>query len=105
MLARQQGLRGWQAWVLRLFGEIGSRRDPPDTETAEDYYRQSVALATELGMRPLAAHCHLGLGKLYRRTDKREQAREHFATATTMYREMGMTYWLEKAEAELTEAK
>jgi hypothetical protein len=47
------------------------------------------------------AHCHLGLGKLYHGTDKREQAREHLATATTMYREMGMTYWLEKAEAEL----
>ena len=51
-------------------------------------------------MRPLVAHCHL-LGKLYRRTDKREQAREHLATWTTMYREMRMTYWLEKAEAEL----
>ena len=54
-----------------------------------------------LGMRPLIAHCHLGLGKLYRRTGKREQAKEHLATATKMYREMGMTYWLEKAEAEL----
>jgi hypothetical protein len=51
-------------------------------------------------MRPLAAHCHLGLGKLYRRTGKREQAQEHLTTATTMYREMGMTYWLETAEAE-----
>jgi hypothetical protein len=50
-----------------------------------------------LGMRPLIAHCHRGLGKLYNRTDKREQAQEHLATATTMYREMGMTYWLEKA--------
>jgi hypothetical protein len=52
-------------------------------------------------MRPLIAHCHLGLGKLYRRTDKREQAQEHLDTATLMYREMGMTYWLERAEAEL----
>jgi hypothetical protein len=53
-------------------------------------------------MRPLVAHCHLGLGKLYRRTDKREQAQVHLTTAATMYREMGMTYWLEKAEAEAT---
>jgi hypothetical protein len=45
----------------------------------------------------------LGLGKLYRRTDEREQAQEHFATATTMFRDMGMTYWLEKAEAEMRE--
>jgi hypothetical protein len=54
-------------------------------------------------MRPLVAHCHLGLGKLYRRTDKREQAREHLATATTKYRGIGMTYWLEKAESEMAE--
>jgi hypothetical protein len=50
-------------------------------------------------MRPLVAHCQIGLGKLSRRTGKREQAAEHLATATTMYREMGMTYWLEQAEA------
>jgi hypothetical protein len=53
-------------------------------------------------MPSLIAHCHLGLGKLYRRTDKRQQAREHLATATRMSREMGMTYWLKKAEAEAT---
>ena len=52
-------------------------------------------------MRPLVAHCHLGLGKLARRTGQREQARDHLTTATTMYREMGMTYWLEQAEAEM----
>jgi hypothetical protein len=56
-------------------------------------------------MRPLVAHCHLGLGKLYLRRGKRDQAREHLTTATTMYREMGMTYWLGKAEAEMTELK
>ena len=54
-------------------------------------------------MRPLVAHCHLGLGKLYRRTDKRKRAREHLTTATTLYREMGMAYWLEQAEAEMRE--
>jgi hypothetical protein len=52
---------------------------------------------------PLVAHCHLSLGKLYRRTGKREQAREHLTVATTMYQDMGMTYWLEKAEAEMAE--
>ena len=54
-------------------------------------------------MCPLVAHCHFGLGKLYRRTDKREQAREHLTTATTIYRERDMTYWLEKAESEMKE--
>ena len=54
-------------------------------------------------MRPLVAHCHLGLGKLYRRTGKSEEAPEHLTTATTMYREMDMRFWLEKAEAEKME--
>jgi hypothetical protein len=59
-----------------------------------------MALANELGMRPLVAHCHLGLGKVCRRTGKREQARGHLTTATTMYREMDMRFWLEQAEAD-----
>jgi len=66
-------------------------------------HRQALALAEELGMRPLAAHCHLGLGNLYRRTGQREQARDHLITATTMYREMDMRFWLEQAEAETKE--
>jgi uncharacterized protein HemY len=56
-----------------------------------------------LEMRPLVAHCHLDLGKLYRRTGNRQQAQEHLATATAMYREMDMRFWLEQAEAELGE--
>jgi lipopolysaccharide biosynthesis regulator YciM len=55
-------------------------------------------------MRPLVAHCHLGLGQLYRRRGNREQAQEHLTIATTMYREMDMTYWLEKAKTELVTA-
>jgi hypothetical protein len=51
-------------------------------------------------MRPLVGHCHLGLGKLYRRTGKREEAQEHLTTATTMYREMDMRFWLEEAAVE-----
>ena len=51
-------------------------------------------------MRPLVAHCHFGLGKLYRRAGKRQQAQEHLSTAAAMYREMDMRFWLEQAEAE-----
>jgi hypothetical protein len=60
-------------------------------------YRTSV----RLGVSTKPGQVHLGLGKLYTRTDKREQAQEHLTTAKTMYREMGMTYWLEQAEAEM----
>jgi hypothetical protein len=68
---------------------------------AEGYYREAMALGEDLGMRPLVAHCHLGLGNLYRRTGKRQEAHEHLTTATTMYREMGMRFYLEQAEAEM----
>ena len=89
-LSREDQERGHEAWTLRLHGEISSHLDSPDAEKAENSYRQALALAAELGMRPLVAHCHLGLGKLYRRTGKLEQAQAHLARATTMYREMDM---------------
>ena len=75
--------------------------DAFDPGNAEADYREAMTLAASLGMRPLVAHCHAGLGKLHRRTEEREQAQKHLVTATTMYREMGMTYWLGKAETEL----
>jgi class 3 adenylate cyclase/tetratricopeptide (TPR) repeat protein len=102
-LARRHGERGNEAHVLRLQAKIASHPDVTDIGMSEAAYRAAVALATELRMRPLVAHCHLGLGKLYRRTGKREQAQEHLTTATAMYLEMGMTYWLEKAETEMRE--
>ena len=94
-------LRGTEACALRLLGEIASHRAPPEIETAEQHYRKGLTLAAEHGMRPLVAHCHLGLAKLYDRAGKREPAKEHFTTSITMYREMDMAYWLEQATAEL----
>jgi class 3 adenylate cyclase/tetratricopeptide (TPR) repeat protein len=99
--AQERGERGVEARVLRLLGDIAAHPDRVEFDAAEAHYRRALALADELGMRPLVAHCHLGLGKLYRRTGERAEAQEHLTNAATMYREMGMTYWLEKAEAEL----
>jgi class 3 adenylate cyclase/tetratricopeptide (TPR) repeat protein len=101
--ARQRGERGVEGQLLRLLGDIASHPDRFEVDTAEAHYRQALALAEELGQRPLMARCNLGLGKLYRRTGKREQAQEHLTTATTMYREMDMRFWLEQAEAEMKE--
>jgi tetratricopeptide (TPR) repeat protein len=92
---------GLAANVRQLLGDIATHPVRFDAERGEAYYRQALALAQPRGMRPVVAHCHLGLGKLYRRTGKREDAREHLTTATTMYGEMGMTFWLDKAEAEM----
>jgi len=100
-LAQRRRERGCLAEALRLLGEIAVYRDPPEAESAETYYRQALAAAEEMGMRPLQAHCRLGLGKLYQRTGKQAQAQEHLETAAAMYGEMDMGFWLEKAEAEL----
>ena len=62
-----------------------------------DAYRKAFALATELGMRPLVAHCHFGLAKLHGRTGQREEVGKHLTTATTLYRDMDMRFWLEQA--------
>jgi hypothetical protein len=99
-MAAERGYRGSEAKASHLLGEIGARRDPPEVARAGDHYRAALALAEELGMRPLVAHCHLGLGDLGLRTGRREEARPHLATATAMYREMDMGLWLEKVEAE-----
>ncbi|MBI2217644.1 MAG: AAA family ATPase [Candidatus Rokubacteria bacterium] len=62
------------------------------------------ALAEECGMRPLLAHCDAGLAKLHRRTGDHDEAHQHRERASTLYREMAMTYWLERAEKEFDAA-
>jgi class 3 adenylate cyclase/tetratricopeptide (TPR) repeat protein len=99
MLIRGRGERAYEAWALRLLGEIASH-GRPDVATAAAHYGAAMSLASELEIRPLVAHCHLGLGRLYRRTGSPGQAHEHLTTATAMYADMRMTYWLEKCETE-----
>jgi hypothetical protein len=82
----------------RLLGEVAGSGD--DVVSAEGAYRRALTLADELGMRPLAAHCQLGLGSLYRRTCKRPQALEHLTAATATYSELGMHWWRDNAERE-----
>jgi tetratricopeptide (TPR) repeat protein len=97
--------RGHQAYALRLLGEIASQREPPEHDQAGEYYRQALALADELGMRPLVAHCHRGLGMLYATTGQQEPAHREFSTAIKMYRTMEMTFWLLQAEAALAQTE
>ena len=79
--------------------------NPPEVEPAEVSYRQALALADELGMRPLQAHCHLGLGTLYATTGQHEQARAALSTAIALYRGMEMQFWLPQAEATLAQVQ
>jgi tetratricopeptide (TPR) repeat protein len=101
--ARQRGQRGVEGQLLRLLGDIAAHPDRVEVDTAEAHYRQALALAEALGLRPLLAHCHLGLGALYRRAGTRQQAREHLTTAVTMFGEMDMLYWREQAGMAITE--
>ena len=102
-LARQQKDRGEEAVALHQLGTVQAHADPPDAAQAEAHYRQALALAETLGMRPLQAHCHHGLGRLYHQTGRVEPARTALSTAIDLYRAMDMTLWLPQAEAALAQ--
>jgi class 3 adenylate cyclase/tetratricopeptide (TPR) repeat protein len=102
---RERSIRKVEANALHLIGDIAASREVPASEDAVQHYGQALAVADELGLRPRAAHCHLSLGRLYRRTGQREQAREHLRAATAMYSDMEMPFWLAQAETELRELR
>jgi tetratricopeptide (TPR) repeat protein len=102
-LARAHQEHGHEAYALHLLGKVAAHSDPPEAAEAVTRYQQALALATELGMRPLMAPCHLGLGTLYTRMHRVEQARTELSTAIAMFRAMQMTFWLPQAEAMLAE--
>jgi class 3 adenylate cyclase/tetratricopeptide (TPR) repeat protein len=97
--------RGDQAHALCLLGDIAMQRDRLEINHAETYYQQGLTLANELGMRPLQAHCHRGLGTLYATIGQRKQAHSELSAAIEMYRTMDMTFWLPQAEAALAEVE
>ena len=103
--ARGHQERGHQAYALRLLGDIAARHEPPEVEQAATAYQQTLALASELGMRPLLAHCHHGFGTLYAKIGQPEPARSELSAAMARYRAMAMTFWLPQAEAALAQVE
>jgi tetratricopeptide (TPR) repeat protein len=101
MFAREHQERGNQAYALRLLGDIAARRDHSEVSPAEAHYQQALTLAEALGMRPLVAHCHLGLGTLYLQMGRGAESRAALSTAIALYRAIDMTFWLPQAEAAL----
>ena len=99
-LSRERGERGYEAWALRFLGEVVSHHDPLELMTAEGHYRQALALADELSMRPLVAHCHFGLAS-FTAEQETGKTREYLITSAGMYREMDMGFWLAHTEAEM----
>ena len=99
-LAGAGGERGYQAWALKVLGDIVQEEGAGPSE-ALDHYSASMKLATELAMRPLQAHIHLSRGRLYSREKQVEKARTELSLALTSYRSMEMPFWLNAAEHEL----
>jgi hypothetical protein len=102
-LARRHGERGFEAFGLCQLGAVCAQADPPEVAQGEAQYRMALALAEALGMRPLVAHCHLGLGILYAKIGWSERARAELSAAIDLYRAMDMTLWLPQAEARLAQ--
>jgi tetratricopeptide (TPR) repeat protein len=96
---------GFEAHARCLLGDIATHPDRFDADSGIARYRQALELARPRGMHPLIAHCHLGLGKLYRQIGETERARDYLTAATTMYREMEMNFWLDQSEAQMTNSR
>ncbi len=95
--------RGYEAWSLRLLGNISSHPENLNYDGAKGAFQQAMELGDSLGMRLLVAHCHMDLGKLYFKSGEKEKAQEYLGSARKMFREMGMNLWLERAEKDIKE--
>jgi class 3 adenylate cyclase/tetratricopeptide (TPR) repeat protein len=99
-LAREHHERGYEAWALRLLGEITLRLDPVVSDTARRYFEDAIRLAGVLGMRPLIGRASLGLARLEQKLEQ-PSARERFVAASDLFRELGMTRWRQESEQAL----
>jgi tetratricopeptide (TPR) repeat protein len=102
-LSRQLKARGDEARALFQLGAVHTQADPSHVTRSQACYQQALALADALGMRPLMAHCHLGLGTLYAKLGQRKPARVELSTAIDLYRAMEMIFWLPQAETMLAQ--
>lgn len=100
-LATERGAGGYRAPLLRLRAEVLTRQAGGDASGARECLDESLARANDLGMRPEAAHCHVALARWHQRVGNRSQAEEHLATASALLRNLGMSFWATRAEAEL----
>jgi class 3 adenylate cyclase/tetratricopeptide (TPR) repeat protein len=100
-LSRAHGERGHEAAALRLLADLAAAPTPPLLTAATERYGAAIAIAEELGLRPLLARAHLGLGQLHRRGGHMLEAEEHLATAVVLFSDLGMRAWLDRSEPEL----
>jgi class 3 adenylate cyclase/tetratricopeptide (TPR) repeat protein len=99
-LESSQHQPGFAAHARRLLGDLAIHPDRFDAESAAAHYQAALELAEPRGMRPLAAYCHFGIGRLYRRSGNAEAARQHLTAAKNMFSEMDMGFWLAQVDSE-----
>ncbi len=104
-LPREHQERGYEAYALRLLGEIVARQDASAVEQAKVHYQEALILAAKLVMRPLQAHCHCGFGALAFKEGQLQPAPAVLTTAIILYRTMSMTFWLPQIEAALEQVE
>jgi tetratricopeptide (TPR) repeat protein len=90
-----------EAWALKLLGDVALHQGAPETERAEANYRRAFTVSHDLEMRPLQAHCRVGLGNVSIARGAAEQARADLSAALELYRSMDMTFWVPSVEATL----
>ncbi len=100
-LARQYKERGHQAWTLKLLGDIAMHESGRDPAGAAAHYGAALALSGELRMRPLAAHCRIGMARVHAAERALDRARAEAAAARAEYEAMAMDFWREHAAAAL----
>ncbi len=99
-LARHHKERGNQVYALRLLAVATGEGAAPDLAAARAHGGEALGLAETLGMRPLAARCHLALARLARRAGDEDAAARHRESAAPLLQAMGMTSWLQRADLE-----
>jgi class 3 adenylate cyclase/tetratricopeptide (TPR) repeat protein len=99
-LESSQRQPGFAAHAQCMLGDLAVQTDQFDAERATAHYTKALALGESRGMRPVIAHCHLGLGRLHRRSGNSERAHQHLTAAKIMYDGMGMGFWLTQVDAE-----
>jgi tetratricopeptide (TPR) repeat protein len=102
-LSRAHGMRGNEAYALRIRAEVASQQDPLHVDATVQLYGEALALAARLGMRPLEAQVRAGLGRLYRRAGRLAEARRELTAAASTFRELNMSRWASGVESELSD--
>ena len=100
-LAQQHKERGHEAWATKLLGDTSMHEGRRVPDQAEAHYRRALGLCRELHMRPLAAHCRVGIGSVHAARGSIAEARTEIAAAIDEFRGMEMTLWQERAQAVL----